>query len=204
MSWEYLHLVTHPFPVVLALVGSAAGLCGWAGGREALERYGTLSLLLAGVAAIPAYFTGIAAADTAAARTFVEPSLVQTHRTWATWTTVALVTVGAFAAFSLWQFSDRRLRRLVLVTGLAAAILLAWTSWLGGHIVHGKPGGEVGEAGAPAGHRPPGTVVSWTRRPPDRRGPGRAHQGNGEEKPCPAAPTRDPAAVPTSAPRVSA
>lgn len=203
MSWEYLHLVTHPFPVVLALVGSAAGLCGWAGGREALERYGILSLLLAGAAAIPAYFTGIAAADTAAARTFVEPSLVQTHRTWATWTTVALVTVGAFAAFSLWQPSDRRLRRFVLVTGLAAACLLAWTSWLGGHIVHGEPGGEAGGIGAAPGERPPGAVVSETYRYGDRRGPVRAHrEAKEEERPCTASPTRHTPAVPTS--RVSA
>ena len=53
MDWEYIHLISHPFPIVLSIVGSLTGLVGWAAGRESLERYGLVSLLIAGVMAIP-------------------------------------------------------------------------------------------------------------------------------------------------------
>ncbi len=39
MNWEYIHLVSHPFPIVLSIVGTVVGLLGWATGRESLERY---------------------------------------------------------------------------------------------------------------------------------------------------------------------
>ena len=49
MSWDYLHLLTHPFPIVLATIGTGVGVVGWVLDREALERYGIFSLLIAGV-----------------------------------------------------------------------------------------------------------------------------------------------------------
>lgn len=136
-TWEYLHIVAAPFAIVLAVTGALVGVAGWLAGRERLERWGLVALLLAAVTSVPAYVTGLTAADVAAARTFVEPSLVQTHRTWATWTAVASVSVGVFAAFSLLQPGDARLRRFVLVSGVAAAALAGWTAFLGGKIVHG-------------------------------------------------------------------
>lgn len=138
MSWEYLHLIVHQFPIVLAVVGVAVGFAGWAAGRSDLERFGVLSLLLAGASAIPSYYTGLAAADTVARRTFVEPGVIEHHRTWATWAAVLLVSAGIFAGFSLWQPDDRRLRRFVLLAGLAAAALTGYAAWLGGDIVHGS------------------------------------------------------------------
>lgn len=138
MSWEYLHLVVHQFPIVLAVVGVAVGLAGWLAGRSEWERFGVLSLLLAGVAAIPSYYTGLAAADTAVRRTFVTQDVVEHHRTWATWAAVLLVSAGIFAGFSLWQPEDERLRRFVLLTGVAAAALTGYAAWLGGEIVHGS------------------------------------------------------------------
>ena len=38
VNWEYLHLVTHPFAIVLPIVGAAVGLVGWIAGRDELER----------------------------------------------------------------------------------------------------------------------------------------------------------------------
>jgi len=138
LNWEYLHLVTHPFAIVLPIVGVAVGLAGWASGREELERYGLISLLIAAVAAIPSYITGISTADDVAARTFVEPGLVQDHRTWATWAAILLVTCGIFAGFSIAQPGDRRLRRFVLLVGVLAAGLVGYSAFRGGKIVHGE------------------------------------------------------------------
>lgn len=136
-TWEYLHLIAVLFPVALAIAGALVGVAGWAIRREGLERWGLVSLLLAGVLSVPAYFTGLTAADVASTRTFVRPSAVQTHRIWATWTTLALLAQGVFAAFALYQPEDTRLRRFVLVLSLAGAALASWSAFLGGTIVHG-------------------------------------------------------------------
>jgi len=149
VNWEYLHLVTHPFAIVLPIVGVAVGLVGWVAGRDELERYGLISLLIAAVAAIPSYLTGISSADDVAARTFVEPGLVQDHRTWATWAAITLVTRGIFAGFSMAQPKDRRLRRFVLIIGALAAGLVGYSALRGGKIVHGEEG-QASEAVAAA------------------------------------------------------
>jgi uncharacterized membrane protein len=138
VNWEYLHLVTHPFAIVLPIVGVAVGLVGWFAGREELERYGLLSLVIAAAAAVPSYVTGISSADDVAGRTFVGPGLVQDHRTWATWAAIALVTCGIFAGFSMAQPKDARLRRFVLIVGALAAALVGYSAFRGGKIVHGE------------------------------------------------------------------
>jgi len=138
VNWEYLHLVTHPFAIVMPIVGVAVGLVGWIAGRDDLERYGLLSLVIAAVAAVPSYVTGISTADDVAARTFVEPGLVQDHRTWATWAAIALVTCGIFAGFSMAQPKDARLRHFVLIVGALAAALVGYSAFRGGKIVHGE------------------------------------------------------------------
>lgn len=136
-TWEYLHVIANPFAVVLTATGAAVGLAGWLAGRESLERWGILSLLVGGVMAVPAYLTGLTAADVAATRTFVSPSLVQTHRVWATWALVLLLAQATFAGFALFQPDETRLRRFVLVVGLVAAAATGWVAYLGGKIVHG-------------------------------------------------------------------
>ena len=137
MNWEYIHLVSHPFPIVLSIVGAVVGLVGWATGRESLERYGLVSLLIAALFAIPSYISGITAADAVIDRTFVRPGIVQEHRTWATWASILLVTSGIFAVFSMTQPEDGRLRRFVLLLGLGAALLVGFSGFRGGKIVHG-------------------------------------------------------------------
>ena len=157
VNWEYLHLVTHPFAIVLPIVGAAVGLVGWIAGRDELERYGLLSLMIAAVAAIPSYITGISTADEVAARTFVEPGLVQDHRTWATWAAITLVTCGIFAGFSMAQPRDQRLRRFVLIVGALAAGLVGYSAFRGGKIMHGEDGATA-EAVAVADARIPDKV----------------------------------------------
>ena len=96
--------------------------------------------MIAAVAAIPSYITGISTADDVAGRTFVEPGLVQDHRTWATWAAITLVTCGIFAGFSMAQPRDQRLRRFVLIVGALAAGLVGYSAFRGGKILHGEGG----------------------------------------------------------------
>ncbi len=137
ITWKYVHLVLNPFPIVLSVVGMIVGLVGWATGREALERYGVLTLFLAGLVVLPTYYSGIAAGDVVSQRTFVMPGLIETHRSWATWTLIAVLADGVFAAFSLTQPDDPRLRRFVLLLGILTASLAGVTGYMGGRIAHG-------------------------------------------------------------------
>lgn len=152
MNWEYVHLVSHPFAIVLPIAGAVVGLVGWVAGRESLERWGVLAILLGGLAALPSYYTGLAAADDVAQRTFVAPSVIQTHRTWATWAAVLLVTAAIFAGYSIFQPAEQRLRRFVLVVGAAAAALTGFAAFQGGKIEHGAASDarEEREARAPS------------------------------------------------------
>jgi uncharacterized membrane protein len=154
LSWDYLHLVTHPFPIVLVTIGTLVGFLGWALGRESLESYGIISILIAGALAIPSYLTGLAAADVVTERTFVQPSVVQTHRTWATFAAFALLTCGVFALFSLLQPGDRRLRRFVFIVAMPAVLLTAMAAFRGGKIEHAESS-TAGDAATSSGPAPP-------------------------------------------------
>lgn len=150
LNWEHLHLITHSFPIVLGVSGALVGLFGWARGHQSLEVWGVVALLLGGLFVVPAYFTGLAAADIVAERTFVAPGVVQTHRYWATYAAIPLLAAGVFAGFALHE-KDPRLRRFVLVVGLVSALVVAYAAWLGSQIKHADADG----APVAAVHEPP-------------------------------------------------
>lgn len=155
MSWEYLHLVTHSFPIVLCVSASLVGLIGWIRDDERLEMWSLLALLIAGAFVVPAYFTGLAAADVVQDRMFVRPGIVQTHRFAATWAAVPVFTAGALAAFSIKERDDRRLRHFVIAVSLIASGAIGVAAWLGSRIEHG----EQPEASADRAATPP---AAWT------------------------------------------
>ncbi len=163
MTWEYLHLISHSFPIVLYATGAVAGAAGWAAGREELERWALVAFVVGGAFAIPAYVTGLAAADVEEARTFVSAGAVQTHRTAATWAAVLLLLTGILAAFALWEREDRRLRRFVLLVGIVAAVVTAWAAHLGSRIQHFP---IPASGGAAAAEISPSLVEGPGRKPP--------------------------------------
>lgn len=136
MTWEHLHLVAHSFPTVLLVTGAVIGVLGWILHRPELERWALVALLVGGVFAIPAYVTGVVAADVVEQRTFIQPSIVQTHRFAATWAAVLILTAGVLAGFALYESEDRRLRRFVIVVGVVAAGAVGYAAYLGSQIVH--------------------------------------------------------------------
>lgn len=168
MNWEYLHLVSHSFPIVLSATGALVGMAGWLADREELERWGLLAFLVGGVFVIPAYITGLAAADVVADRTFVRPSNIQRHRTWATFAAVPLLVAAILAGFSFAEPGDRRLRRFVIVVGAAAALVTGFAAALGARIQHGDRE-EAEEARRPTGAyrvtRAEALTFSSTERP---------------------------------------
>ena len=149
MSWEHLHIISHSFPIVLTVSGAVVGLIGWWQDRQALEMWGLVSFIIAAAFVAPAYLTGLAAADVIADRTFVRPSVVQTHRFWATWAAIPVFSAGALAVFSFYERNDRRLRHFVLLVGLFASFVVAYAAWLGSKIEHGDHDQTSSNSGCP-------------------------------------------------------
>jgi uncharacterized membrane protein len=184
LTWKYIHLVLNPFPIVLSVVGTVVGLAGWATGRASWERYGVTTLLLAGLVVLPTYYSGIAAGDVVSQRTFVTPGLIETHRSWATWTLFVILADGAFAAFSVRQLEDARLRRFVLLVGIVTATMAGVTGYMGGRIAHG-PEERARPAAATNGGAAPGAAdadtlggqIDRATGPATPREPSRAAQG---------------------------
>jgi membrane dipeptidase len=145
-----LHQIGQPFAVVFALAGIGVGLAGWLTRRETLEKYAVVSLLLAGIFAIPAFITGLAAADIEETRTFVNASLINTHRIWSIWATVGLVISGTLAGFSALQPDDGRLRRFVIGASILTTAAAAYAAYSGLMIHHGTERAATGlHTGAP-------------------------------------------------------
>jgi len=151
VSWEYVHLIAHSFPIVLSVSGTLVGLFGWLTGRPELERWALIALVIAAAFVLPAYLTGLAAADVVADRMFVRPGIVQSHRFAATWAAIPVFTAGALAVFALHERDDRRLRRFVLLVGLVGSVAIGYAAWKGAHIQHGD------HEAAPAGASVPGS-----------------------------------------------
>jgi phage shock protein PspC (stress-responsive transcriptional regulator) len=160
MTWEYLHLVAHSFPIVLSITGVCIGFAGWSLHRPDLERWALVALVVAGVFVIPAYITGIVAADVVGERIFVRPGIVQSHRLAATWAAIPIVTAGVLAGFALYEHEDRRLRRFVIVVGLIAAAVIGYAAFLGSKIRHPNEPDEATEPAA--GERVSAMRTGWT------------------------------------------
>lgn len=161
MSWEYLHLIAHSFPIVLTVTGTIVGLLGWVAGRAEWERWALLAFLIAGAFVVPAYLTGLAAADVVADRTFVRPGIVQTHRFAATWAAIPVVSAGVLAGFALFEPDDRRLRRFVLLVGLLSSGAIGYAAFVGAQIQHGEreatpPAPATSGGSSSAASSPPG------------------------------------------------
>lgn len=159
MTWEYLHLIAHSFPIVLSITAVGVGVTGWILQRPDLERWALVALLVAGVFVIPAYITGLYAADVVADRVFVRPGIVQSHRVAATWALIPIVTTGALAGFALYEHEDRRLRHFVIAVGVVAAVVIGYAALLGSRIRH--PKGIDGEGAAPAGDPVSAVRADW-------------------------------------------
>ena len=121
----------------MTVSGAFVGLVGWWKDCKALEMWGLLSFIIAAAFVAPAYLTGLAAADVVADRMFIRPSIVQTHRFWATWAAIPVFSAGALAAFSLHERNDRKLRHFVILVGCFAMFVVSYAAWLGSKIEHG-------------------------------------------------------------------
>jgi uncharacterized membrane protein len=147
VDWPLVHIMLNHFPVILVVMGTAAVLLATFRGQRASWLYGTISLALAAVTAIPTYFTGEPAEHALNRPWYVAQGAIHTHEDAAKIASILVVVAGLVAVVA-WRRLVRyprevrmpgALRIALLVTALAASGSIGYASWLGGRIVHEAP-----------------------------------------------------------------
>jgi uncharacterized membrane protein len=147
VDWPLVHIMINHFPIILAVMGTAALLLAAFRGQRASWLYGTISLALAAVTVIPTYFTGEPAEHMLARPWYVPRGVIHTHEDAARIAAILVVVAGLVAVIA-WRRLVRyprevrmpgALRTALLVTALAASGSIGYASWLGGRIVHDAP-----------------------------------------------------------------
>ncbi|HVZ79050.1 MAG TPA: DUF2231 domain-containing protein [Gemmatimonadaceae bacterium] len=164
MDATWMHLLVNHFPVVLSIVGLASLIVGAATAREFFWRAGLTLMLLAGIAAVPAFLTGDAAHKIIERRLFVVRGTIGAHDDAAGVALWALLTCAAANAWALWRARASNaaqlagwLRAVVLVLALAAVGSVSYAAYLGGRIVHDSPvlqGERMGGGPGPGATQP--------------------------------------------------
>ena len=188
VDWPLVHIMLNHFPIILAVMGTAALLLATVRGQRTSWLYGTISLALAAVTVIPTYFTGEPAEEALHRPWFVPRGVIHTHEDAAKIAAILVIVAGLVAVVA-WRRLVRyprevrmpgALRTALLVTALAASGSIGYASWLGGRIVHDAP--------VLRGPAPPGYVLADSSSRPAPRVP----------VPPSAPPTADSAAPPVT------
>lgn len=151
IDWAQVHITLNHFPVILAVTGALAGITAAVLGRRGIWLYATVSLALAAITVAPTYFTGEPAEDSLHRPWYIARGAIEQHEQAALIAAVLTGIAGLVALFA-WRRLVRYpreltlpggLRAAVLVTSIAAAGAIGYTSLLGGRIIHEAPGLRV-------------------------------------------------------------
>jgi hypothetical protein len=149
MDAAHAHVLVNQFPVVLTLLALAGLLVAMLTRKPFYWLFGMLCAVLAGIAVIPAFFTGRAARRIMEQVWFVSRTVVDAHEEaaeFAVWVTLAS---GVASAYALWRLARVAredgdalpywMRATVGVLAVAAAAAVARTAFEGRRIVHDAP-----------------------------------------------------------------
>jgi uncharacterized membrane protein len=146
LSWPYTHLLINHFPVVLSISALAVSILALLLGRRGLWLTAMGALTAAGASIYPVFFTGNKADHALNDPWYIHPGTIEAHDQFATIALWVILIAGAFAAYSWWRSLKRPadlipgwMRAGVFVGALAAAGIVAYTSFLGGQIIHDAP-----------------------------------------------------------------
>jgi uncharacterized membrane protein len=170
VDWAHIHILLNHFPVILAITGMLAVLLAMLRGQRAIWIYGAVSLTLAAITVIPTYFTGEPAEHALNRPWYIARGVIHTHEDASKIASLLVLLAGLVAAVA-WRRLVRyprevrmpgSLRTALIVTALAAAGAIGYSSWLGGRIVHDSP---VLLGPPPAGFVRPGAPPPATPAP---------------------------------------
>lgn len=147
IDWALVHITINHFPVILSVIGALAAVVAAVRGRRGVWLYATVSLTFAALTVAPTYFTGEPAEESLHRPWYIARGSIEQHEKAALVAAVLAGIAGLVAVFA-WRrlvryprevTLPRGLRAAVLLTSIAAAAAVGYTSLLGGQIVHEAP-----------------------------------------------------------------
>lgn len=142
MNSVQLHLALTHVPVILSFVGLIMLIVSFFIKNATLTKTSYIILLIAGIAAIPVYFSGEGTEEAVENLPGVSETIIERHEEVAKFAMIAIAVAGLVALAALfsskWQASASVLRIVVMVLAVISGGLMTQTAHLGGQIRHSE------------------------------------------------------------------
>ena len=142
MNSVQLHLALTHVPVILSLAGLIMLAVTFFIKNPTVTKTSYILLLVAGIAALPVYFTGEGTEEAIENLPGVSESVIEKHEEVAKLAMIAIAAAGLLALSALfssrWQPAARVFKVVVLLLALTSGGLMAQTAHLGGQIRHSE------------------------------------------------------------------
>ena len=140
MNSVQMHLALTHVPVILSLAGLIMLMVAFLIKNNTLTRTSYILLLIAGVAAIPVFFTGEGTEEAIEKLPGVSEAVIERHEEMAKLAMVSISAAGLLALAALfsfrWQVASHVFKMVVFLFAITSAGLMAQTAHLGGQIRH--------------------------------------------------------------------
>ena len=162
MNSVQMHLALTHVPVILSLVSLVMLIIAFILKNKMLIKTSYILLAIAGIAAIPVYFTGEGTEEAIENLPGVSEAVIERHEEVAKAAMISIIAAGLVALLALfafkWQGATRVFKAAVFLLAIIAGGLMAQTAHLGGQIRHteirngiamenGNEEGEKGDGG---------------------------------------------------------
>ena len=140
MNSVQMHLALTHVPVILSFVGLLMLMVAFVIKNPTLTKTSYVVLLVAGVAAIPVFFSGEGTEEAIENLPGVSEAVIEKHEEVAKLAMISIAAAGLFALAALfsfrWQVATRVFKMVVLLLAVTSGGLMAQTAHLGGQIRH--------------------------------------------------------------------
>lgn len=142
MNSVQLHLALTHVPVILSLIGLVMLIVALVMKNKTVMTTSYFLLMIAGLAALPVFFTGEGAEESVENIAGVSEAVIEKHEEVAKMAMISIAIAGLLAMGALfsarWQTASRILRPGVLLLALISGVLMIQTAHLGGQIRHSE------------------------------------------------------------------
>lgn len=142
MNSVQVHLALTHVPVTLSLVGLTMLIVAFFIKNTTLTKTSYILLLIAGIFALPVFFTGEGAEEAVENLPGVSDTIIERHEEMAKFAMISICAAGLTALAALltftWQKTFRISKVVVLLLALVASGLMIQTAHLGGQIRHSE------------------------------------------------------------------
>ena len=147
MNSVQMHLALTHVPVILSLVGLIMLIVAFFIKNAILTKTSYILILVAGIAAIPVFFSGEGTEEAIENLPGVSEAVIERHEEVAKLAMISITAASLFALTALfsfrWQIPSRLFKMAVLLLAITSGGLMAQTAHLGGQIRHNEIGNGI-------------------------------------------------------------